>query len=53
MDIVATVYTYCRYLIYTYVSDIHIHIVTIREFFKNGLKIMSKCHKRRDGWNCI
>ena len=40
-------------IIRIYVSDIHIHIVTIREFFKNGLKIMSKCHKRRDGWNCI
>ena len=32
MDIVATVYTYCRYLIYTYVSSIYIYIVTICEY---------------------
>jgi len=31
MVIVATVYTYCRYLMYTYVSSIYIYIVTIRE----------------------
>jgi len=29
MDIVLPVYTYCSYLIYIYVSDIHILIVTI------------------------
>jgi len=28
---VATVYTYCRYLIYIYVSDTYIYIATIRE----------------------
>jgi len=34
MDIVATVYTYCCYLIYIYVSaaGIHIYVVTIREY---------------------
>jgi len=36
MDIVATVYTYCCYLKYVHVSDIHIYIVTIRHCWNTG-----------------
>jgi len=40
VDIVATVYTYCRYLIYTYVSNIHIYILSLFvSVYKNGLEM--------------
>ena len=55
MDIVTTANAYSCFLICTYVSDIRILIVSIREcWYKWSSHLnMNKCHKRLDGGNCI